>query len=310
MTQAGIDTVDVEAALQSYVQSAAMPCPYARLPTRYIYLLPGLDERREQTLLEGALDEFWSDAGYKILAVVPCEQPSDHFTARRQAYTVRLHWHRSHLQRCGGLDHAAAEVRSQLEELYSGWISDTLSFVGPRMVVGDADVMMTAFNPLYDPAHPRFAPYAVLVVIRSRDLRAVHEKSPSIALDIAAHSKCKMILSMLRDRSDIALADMRAEYEAWVEALSYYRDFIATAYTAAFRVDPTTVSTMARTRKMVVESMASERFRASLVAFRAMVNTNSDVPCLQRILAQNPDVSVFDIARVVYGDVAGMYVMP
>jgi hypothetical protein len=56
--------------------------------------------------------------------------------------------------------------------------------------------------------------------------------------------------------------------------------------------------------------MESERFKASLVAFRIIVGNIPNVPTLNRILAQNPELTVFDIAKVVYGDVSGMYVLP
>jgi hypothetical protein len=303
-------TSELEARLQSFVQSTAMPCPYARLPTSYVHLDESVETKGTREALRKALDEFWPNERIRILAIIPQQQPLNHFEARKQAYWLRYHWHYLHLEEEGQIGGNGRDVDSRLKELYSNWISDTFSFVGPRVLIGSADIMMTAFNPLYDSEHPRYAPHTVFPVIRSKDLLAIHEKHPDVSFEISAHAKCKIILSMLGNRQGIELADMRREHEDWLDALSYYRDFVTTIYTDSYRMDPRTLPRLDENRRIVKECMESERFRASLVAFRIIVSDNAKVPSLSRILAQNPDVTVFDIARVLYGDVAGMYVIP
>jgi hypothetical protein len=301
---------EIEAELQNYVQSAAMPCPYARLPTSYLHLDEGVETKRTRETLQKALGEFWPDERIRILAIVPRHQPPNHFEARKQAYWLRYHWHYLHLEQQGRIEGEGRGVDSRLKELYSDWMSDTYSFVGPRVLIGNADIMMTALNPLYDAEHPRYAPHTVFPVIRSKDLLAIHENHPDVSFQISAHAKCKMVLSMLSNRHGIEIAEMRGEYDEWLDALSYYRDFVTTIYTDSYRIDPRTLPRLSENRRRIRESMESEHFQASLVAFRIIVSENPKVPSLRRILAQNPDMTVFDIARVVYGDVAGMYVIP
>lgn len=103
---------------------------------------------------------------------------------------------------------------------------------------------------------------------------------------------------------------MRAEYTAWLSVLSYYQDFVTTTYTDSYRIDPRTLPRLRENRRLSIECIESERFQASLVAFRYIVSNAADLQCLGRILAQNPELTVFDIAKVVYGDVSGMYVLP
>ncbi len=301
---------ETEAELQSYVQSAAMPCPYARLPTSYVHLDEEVETKEARESLKKALDEFWPDERKRILAIVPRWQPSNHFEARKQAYWLRYHWHYLHLEEHGRIEGRGRGVDPRLKVLYSDWMSDTLSFVGPRVLIGNADIMMTAFNPLYDAEHPRYAPHTVLPVIRSKDLLAIHEKHPDVSFEISARAKCKMVLSMLGNRHGIEIAEMLREYGEWLDALGYYRDLVTTLYTDSYRIDPRTLPRLSVNRKRMRECMESEEFRASLIAFRIIVSENPKVASLRRILSQNPDVTVFDIAKIVYGDVAGMYVVP
>ena len=298
----------VEAALQHYVRSADMPCPYARLPTTYLYLSSGASSAEVRSGLGSALDAFWPDEGRSILTVIPFPQPEDHVEARRQAYWLRYHLHYLHLFRASGSD-AAADVDERLRGQYLAWMSDAESFLGPRVAVGSADIMMTAFNPLYDNQHPRYAPLAVYPIIRSRDLLAVHKDKPELSMRIAVRAKCKMILSMLQNRRGLVLRELGLEYPRWLDALGFYRKFITTVYTDSRRIDPRTDAQLGKNRQIVKECMESGRFQASLTAFRIMICNNPRVPVLRRILVQNPAVSVFDIARVVYGDVAGLYVL-
>lgn len=299
-----------EAELKAYVESAAMPCPYAKLSTSYLYLEDHVRASRTRETLRKALAEFWPDERARILAIVPRGRPKNHYVAREQAYWIRYQWHFLHLEAHAQFQNCDEPDEAKLGALYSSWISDAPSFVGPRIVVGGADIMMTAFNPLYDKEHPRYSPHAVLPVIRSKELQTIHRRSPKISFAISAHAKCKMILSRLGNRVGIEIADMLAEYPAWLDALSYYRDFVTTVYTDSYRVDPRTFSVLRENRKRAEHAMASERFKASLVAFRALAGGRLDTPSLRRILAQNPAVSVFDIAKIVFGDVAGMYVVP
>lgn len=300
----------IEASLQSYVQSAAMPCPYARLPTAYYYLDEDVETARTREQLQSALREFWPDESKKILAIIPRAHPSDHVEARRQAYCLRYHLHYLNIEQQGISRAESERVDARLRVLYSNWISDALSFVGPRVVIGEADIMMTAFNPLYDQEHSRYAPHTVFPVIRSNDLLAVHEKQPNVSFEIATNAKCKIILSTLKNRDGVTIAGMRAEYTAWLSVLSYYQDFVTTTYTDSYRIDPRTLPRLRENRRLSIECIESERFQASLVAFRYIVSNAADLQCLGRILAQNPELTVFDIAKVVYGDVSGMYVLP
>ena len=300
---------EIEAILQCYVQSAAMPCPYARLPTSYLYLDEGVENAAVREELKGALAQFWPDEHRSILLIIPQRQPANHIEARREAYLVRYHWHYLHLEEAKGRSEVE-RVDAQLKAQYSEWIADTPSFVGPRIIVGKADIMMTAFNHLYDKEHPRYAPRSLFAVIRAQDLLAIHEKKPSTSLKIATTAKCKMILSSLSNRDGIKLDEMRMEYTEWLNALSYYRDFVTTIYTDSYRVDPRTLPSLYKNRRISNECIESGRFKCSLTAFRAIIGSNPRVPSLRRILAQNPHVTVFDVARVVYGDVAGMYVLP
>jgi hypothetical protein len=300
---------EIEAILQCYVQSAAMPCPYARLPTSYLHLDEGVENAAVREELKGALAQFWPDEQRSILLIIPPRQPANHIEARREAYLVRYHWHYLHLEEVKGRSEVE-RVDAQLRAQYSEWIADTPSFVGPRIIVGKADIMMTAFNHLYDKEHPRYAPRSLFAVIRAQDLLTIHEKKPSISLKIATTAKCKMILSSLSNRDGIKLDEMRMEYTEWLNALSYYRDFVTTIYTDSYRMDPRTLPSLYKNRKISNECIESGRFKCSLTAFRAIIGSNPRVPSLRRILAQNPHVTVFDVARVVYGDVAGMYVLP
>jgi hypothetical protein len=175
------------------------------------------------------------------------------------------------------------------------------------VLVETMDVMTTAFNPGYPAGHPRHAPYACIVVIRTGDLQAIHEKRPELSRSIAIHGK--LLRSILRDTSGVELAAMRHEYPHWLRLLGFYREFVTTHYTAAYRMDPRTLPRMSQTRQECAEAMASDRFTASLIAFRAMACSSPDVPVLARVMAQNPDVSIFDVAKIVYGDVSGMYVL-
>lgn len=301
---------EIEAELQSYVQSAAMPCPYARLPTSYVHLDEDVETSGSRQRLTNALGAFWSDESQSVLSIIPRDQPSNHLEARKQAYWLRYHWHSLHFEEQGLLEEDGEGMDARLKIQYSNWFSDTPSFLGPRVMVGKADIMMTAFNPLYDREHSRYAPHTVFPVIRSKDLLAIHETRPEVSLRIAAHAKCKIILSMLRRRDGIEIEEMRKEYVHWLEALSYYRDFVTTTYTDGYRMDPRTLPRLRENRRISSECMESGRFKASLVAFRIIVSDMPGVPSLRRILTQNPEVTVFDIARVVYGDVAGMYVLP
>jgi hypothetical protein len=305
-----LNRAEIEANLQNYVQSAAMPCPYARLPTTYSYLDEDVEAPRSREQLQRVLSEFWPDESKKILAIIPRTHPSSHVEARKQAYWVRYHWHCLNIEQRGLSKTESELLDARLQVLYTNWMSDALSFVGPRVVIGEADIMMTAFNPLYDQEHSRYAPHTVLPVIRSKDLLAIHEKQPNVSFEIAAHAKCKIILSKLKNRDGVAIADMRGEYTRWLSALSYYHDFVTTTYTESYRMDPRTLPRLRDNRKLSIECMESERFKASLVAFRYIVTNTPDLQCLRRILAQNPEVTVFDIAKVVYGDVSGMYVLP
>jgi hypothetical protein len=300
---------EVEAQLQSYVQSIAMPCPYARLPTSYVYLDEDVETKGTRGTLKKALAEFWPDESRSILSIIPRDEPPNHLDARKQAYWLRYHWHYLHIEEKRPIRDAEG-VDARLKMQYSSWTSDTLSFLGPRVIIGEADIMMTAFNPLYDERHPRYAPHTVFPVIRSRDLLAIHERKPDLSYKIATHAKCKIILSMLKDRAGIELDEMRKEYALWLDALSYYHDFVTTTYTDSYRIDPRTLARLDETRRICKECMESERFKASLVAFRIIVGNIPNVPTLNRILAQNPELTVFDIAKVVYGDVSGMYVLP
>jgi hypothetical protein len=297
----------IEAELQRYVQSAAMPCPYARLPTSYLHLDGDVDTEETRKRLKRALDEFWPDTGRSILAIVPPSQPSNHLEAREKAYWLRYQWHYLQIENEQSMN---AEIAAKLRAHYMRLISDTVGFLGPRVMIGEVDIMMTAFNPLYDEEHPRYAPHTVFPVIRSKDLLAIHEKAPNLSFQIATHAKCKIILSMLGNRDGLDLAAMRKEFRKWLEILSYYQHFVTTIYTDSYRIDPRTLPHLRDNRRKTKECMESGRFQASLVAFRVVVDNDSDVPSLRRILAQNPDVTVFDIAKVVYGDVAGMYVPP
>lgn len=300
---------EIEATLQQYVQSAAMPCPYARLPTSYLHLDEGVGNSTVREELKRALAQFWLDEQKSILLIVPPEQPADHVEARREAYLLRYHWHYLHLEEVKGRSEVE-RVDAQLRAQYSEWIADTPSFVGPRIIVGKADIMMTAFNHLYDKEHPRYAPRSIFAVIRAKDLLAIHEKKPGISLKIATTAKCKMILSSLSNHDGIKLDEMTREYPEWLNALSYYRDFVTTIYTDSYRMDPHTLAGLYENRRVSNECIQSGRFKCSLPAFRAIIGSNPKVPSLRRILAQNPHVTVFDVARVVYGDVAGMYVLP
>jgi hypothetical protein len=189
-------------------------------------------------------------------------------------------------------------------------MSDWRSFLGPRVIVGDADIMMTAFNPLYDHQHPRHAPCAVIVIIRTRDLFTIHEKRPDLSFRIATAAKCRMVMSVLANREGLELRAMEREYTAWLDALSYYRDFVTTVFTDSYRMDPRTLPRLEERRKACQEAMESEQFKASLLAFRVIIDKTPGIPTLRRILRQNPDITVFDIAKIVYGDVSGMYVPP
>lgn len=309
----GHGSLEIEDALATYVRSAAMPCPYARLATTFVHLQDSIQSTRTRQILRRALSEFWEDDAISILALVPRQQPADHAEARRQAYWIRYHWHHLHLQAEGQIGNGAGQddhIEAQLRVQYAHWATDASSFLGPRVKVGKADIMMTAFNPLYDEEHPRYAPHAVFPVIRSSDLLTIHERKADLSFAIAVHAKCKILLSMLKCRDGIDVDQMRKEYPAWVDALSYYRDFITTVYTDAQRLDPRTLPQLSTNRAIVRQCLESSQFRGSLVAFRIILQSNRDIPLLNRILAQNPALTVFDVARIVYGDVAGMYVLP
>lgn len=301
---------EIEAELQSYVQSAAMPCPYARLPTSYVYLDEDVETKGTREKLKKALCEFWPDESKSILSIIPANQPPNHPEARKQAYWLRYHWDYLRMEEEGLVQTDPEGIDGRIKMQYSNWISDALSFLGPRIIIGKADIMTTALNPLYDKEHARYAPHTVFPVIRTKDILAIHEKQPDISFKIAAHAKCKIILSMLGNRDGIELGEMREEYTEWLEALSYYHDFVMTTYTESYRMDPQTLPQLRKNREISKECMESGRFKASLIGIRIIVNNNPKVPTLKRILAQNPDVTVFDIAKVVYGDVSGMYVLP
>lgn len=294
----------IEAALHDHVRSAAMPCPYARATTRYLHLdeVAGAAAR---TALSGALRELAAAPGAPILCVVPREQPDTPRDARAQVYQLRCQLHLLDLESAGAL---SGEVAGHLQARYAAWSDDAESFLGPRMRVAGADVMTTAFNPCYPAGHPRRAPYACLVVIRTADLKAVHDERPGVARAVAVHSKCLLLRSLLADASGIGVDEMRGEFPRWVRALDFYRPFVTTDYTAGRRMDPRTLPRLLEVRRRCAEAMESDRFRASLVAFRARVESDSGLPTLARILRQNPRTTVFDVAAVVYGDVAGMYV--
>ncbi len=301
---------EIEAELQSYVQSAAMPCPYARLPTSYVYLDEDVETKGTREKLKKALCEFWPDESKSILSIIPANQPPNHPEARKQVYWLRYHWDYLRMEEEGLVQTDPEGIDGRIKMQYSNWISDALSFLGPRIIIGKADIMTTALNPLYDKEHARYAPHTVFPVIRTKDILAIHEKQPDISFKIAAHAKCKIILSMLGNRDGIELGEMREEYTEWLEALSYYHDFVMTTYTESYRMDPQTLPQLRKNREISKECMESGRFKASLIGIRIIVNNNPKVPTLKRILAQNPDVTVFDIAKVVYGDVSGMYVLP
>lgn len=301
---------EIEAELQSYVQSAAMPCPYARLPTSYVYLDEDVETKGTREKLKKALCEFWPDESKSILSIIPANQPPNHPEARKQAYWLRYHWDYLRMEEEGLVQTDPEGIDGRIKMQYSNWISDALSFLGPRIIIGKADIMTTALNPLYDKEHARYAPHTVFPVIRTKDILAIHEKQPDISFKIAAHAKCKIILSMLGNRDGIELGEMREEYTEWLEALSYYHDFVMTTYTESYRMDPQTLPQLRKNREISKECMESGRFKTSLIGIRIIVNNNPKVPTLKRILAQNPDVTVFDIAKVVYGDVSGMYVLP
>jgi hypothetical protein len=304
----------IEDDLKAYYQSAAMPCPYARLPTAYLHLHEDAASEATRQALRTALAQFWADERISILSIVPRGPYRDHAHARAQAYWLRYQWHWLHLEMVGeaqGLVRSRVEAAAiDLRDQYASWISDPLSFLGPRIRVGAADIMMTAFNPLYPASHARYAPHAVLPVIRSRDLRAVHESKPEVSTRIATHAKCKILYSMLADREGIGIEAMRAEFPEWLDAVSFYRDFVASLYTDSYRIDPRTLPRLAENRRRSAECMQSGQFRASLLAFRLLIRDNPRVPTLQRMLAQNPALTVFDVARVIFGDMAGMYVVP
>jgi len=298
----------IEAALDRYVRSAAMPCPYARSPTRYLHLDVELDGPEAGPVLHRALGGFYESRSCLVLCVVPTPQPEDHRAARAQAYHLRRQLHQLHLEVTGATAGRAEEVAARLRAQYQAWSDDLPSFLGPRVLVGSIDIMTTAFNPCYPIEHPRYTPYACLVVIRTEDLRAIHDKRPELSRTIAVHAKCKLLRSTLRDITGIDLGAMREEYPAWLRHLGFYRDFVTTHYTAGYRMDPQTLPRLQQIRQNCAEAMASDHFLASLVAFRAMVCSSPETPTLARILVQNPDVSVFDVARIVFGDVSGMYV--
>jgi hypothetical protein len=298
----------IEAALDRYVRSAAMPCPYARSPTRYLHLNVELDSPEARPVLHRALGGFYEHRSSLVLCVVPTPQPQDHRAARAQAYQLRRQLHQLHLEVTGATAGRAEEVAARLRAQYRAWSDDLPSFLGPRVLIGSIDIMTTAFNPCYPNEHPRYAPYACLVVIRTEDLRAIHDKRPELSRAIAVHAKCKLLRSTLRDTTGIELAAMREEYPAWLRLLGFYEDFVTTHYTAGYRMDPQTLPRLQQIRQNCAEAMASDHFLASLIAFRAMACSSPETPTLAQILAENPDVSVFDVAKIIFGDVSGMYV--
>lgn len=302
--------LSLEQAFQRYVHSPTMPCPYARLPVSYLHLQDPIDSEATRQLLREGVTEFWDDQTKSILLLVPHDEPSSHEEARQQSYWVRHQWHYLHLLAKDPAVQHDSELSDKLKRHYLMLMRDPDSFLGPRVVIGGVDVMMTAFNPLYDPVHPRYAPQAVLVVIRSDDLLARHSKNPEISRKIATQAKCMMLLSMLRDRSGLEVDLMCGEYPLWLEALRYYSELVMTVYTDSYRIDPGTLPHLAANRRTLQECLASQQFQGSLVAFRAIIANNPDVPVLNRVLAQNPAISVFDVAKIVYGDVSGMYVLP
>jgi hypothetical protein len=298
----------VETALHEYVRSAAMPCPYARLVTRYLHLAVAVEGWEVEPALDRTLSDFYADSGQSILCILPQEQPQNYRAARAQAYHLRRQMHQLHLHVTGASAGKAEEVAARLHRRYQEWCDDLDSFLGPRVLVGPVDVMTTAFNPAYPTEHPRYAPHACMIVIRTRDLRAIHDRRPDLSRAIAVRSKCKLLRSLLQDVTGIAVEAMCEEYDHWLQILNFYRDFVTTHFTAGYRIDPRTLPQLHQTRRRCAEAMASDRFVASLVAFRAMAVKNPDVPILARILERNPNTTVFDIARIVFGDVSGMHV--
>jgi hypothetical protein len=307
MTTAQAHAETASAMYAAFVRSPAMPCPYARLHTTFLELREPADELGTREQLRTALQEFWSDGSVSVLAIMPRGTPDNHVAARTQAYWLRYHWHYLQLECKGRVSETQDEA---LQRNYRHWMSDVASFVGPRLRVGPADIMMTAFNPLYDCEHARYAPNVVLPVIRSRDLVNIHERQPDLSYRIAVQAKAKIVLSMLSSREGIRTSDIECEYPRWLMALTYYRDFITDVYTDSYRIEPRTLPRIAENRRMVKGALESTRFKASLRALAVMIRKNPDLPLLARILSENPAVSVFDIAKVIYGDTAGMYVMP
>lgn len=294
--------------MDAYVRSANMPCPYARLPVSYVHLDLDIGRHEARQALGRSLKAFYPDTAKSILCIVPAVQPSDHTGARSWAYKFRQQLVLLNLEFTDALPDHLDEWARNLSQQYESWARDAASFLGPRIIVESMDLMMTAFNPCYHRDHPRYAPYSCIVTIRTNDLRNIHDRHPKYSREIAVHSKAKVIFSQLRDPSGIQIDPLRAEYARWLEILNYYREFVTNQYTAGYRIDPHTMPRLHETRRLCAEAMATDRFASSLAAFRAIACADSNVPMLKRILEQNPHLSVFDIAKVIFGDVSGMYV--
>lgn len=301
---------EIDAQIAEHVLSAAMPCPYARLPAEYVRLTADTDAEGARDQIAGALSMFWGDPRVSALVMLPPEQPGCHDEAREQAYLLRSRIQYLHLEARGAVGDDPAGVAARLDDQHRAWAADTPSFIGPRAVMGDLDIMVTAFNHHYPAGHPRWSPGAAFVVIRTRDLADSHEKRPDLAMEIAVHAKCKLLDSMLADRSTTTVDAMRAEYPTWVRALVVFRDFVTGPYTHAHRIDPQTLPGLGQARRAVHEAMSSPGFARALHAIRTGILASPDLPELARVLRANPRITTFDVAKVVYGDVAGMYVPP
>lgn len=302
------DQEQIQKDLQSYVNSALMPCPFAKLPTQYVHLEEELGTDRVREQLREALDRFFPDPAKSILAVVPSIEPETHGKARRQAFLLHLEWGMLHHEETVGKGFELERLRKQVVEWHRLAINDSCVFVGPRFLVGNRDLMGTNFNPLYHPDHPRFAPHFVSPVIRSRDLFEIHEKKPELVRSISNHAKSKIIWSLVKNREGVSLEDIMKEIELWNRGLADFHRFVMDVDTPSFRLDESTRPVMAEIRK--IRKAIVPTLLAKIPQVKAQLIKYGEVPTLLRILKQNPEINLLEIARIVYGDTSGHYVLP
>ncbi|MEK9159701.1 MAG: hypothetical protein AAB383_03140 [Patescibacteria group bacterium] len=298
----------IESDLQVYVNSALMPCPFAKLPTAYVHLedMPGTSRVQEQ--LKTALDTFYPYPSVSILALVPPSEPETHGKARRQAFLLLQDWMNLHAEAVFSDEAKRATAKRLVATRIQEMINDSELYIGPHFEVGDRHLIGTTFNPLYPPYHSRYAPHTVYTTIRMKDLSDISERKPELSKKISEHSKSKILFSMITNREGVTVDDILKEIELWNRHLFLYNRFVMELDVPSYRLDEETRPVMKEIRGIRKQALPTVIGLAPKA--KAHLKTCGQTPTLCKILDQNPELSLLEIARVVYGDTSGHYVIP